>query len=698
MTRLAESLSDLNTELRPVMKYVADKYTEKEYADPEREFYSNRDKANEMIRSGQFPAGASPYWQRGLQRASLKQHGALLTAQLQQGLLMGEDGAEARGSNDPRVVQQFTDKVTQKYIAENLQANGKSLYSSLDMQEIFNPAIEQAGRSVLTAHAIYRVKENQQQYIDLAGASIETLLDEHITDLKETDSDEKRGAAYREAGKKINDVLYDHDTGLVKNGLAPSQGNQLIVDSVVAKALKTGSRAYLDVLDNISVGNGSVARTQYAQAKRLQAEERLTSLQIQEENHQWAQEQRPYQREALHRQVEEWKMQDDRWERERQGWQQQDANKAETEIYRSLMRRTYEGINSSNSRRGVSIINEAIRTAEQVLPEKAESLRSLVAAAHTRQVHQEDDPKTVAQIYLDMGRDPLAFDENRLAREVKAGNLTVSTMRGIFDDLDRKRNNASHPMLRQPEFSEMLHQVQKGALQSPEDEFSASGQLRAATAIADFRDRANDWLATHPKGSAEAFRVYMRSQLEPVIEGANRDYGREVEAERKKQVTEGQRIVGEGQAAHKQKQTEMVKDIKSFTNEVDAAQRQRELERLKQHESQPRIGENAFTQWLRGERKSTFEGPRMGTKTDRFLNWIAGIKQEPEVTAKQEPIKAESFGKLLNAEQRKAVMGVAPGDRRAALVQLLGPLFMQNGESVQDLQREVDRFISKLPK
>ncbi|MGC4097751.1 MAG: hypothetical protein QM706_11600 [Nitrospira sp.] len=251
---------------------------------------------------------------------------------------------------------------------------------------------------------------------------------------------------------------------MVKNGLPPSKGNQLIVDAVTAKAMKTGNRAFLDVLDHVPAGGGVLGTTQTAQAKRLQAEEHLTSRQIQEDNHAWQLEQRPYQREALLRQPEQWAKEDQRWEREQQGWQSQDANRAEGEIFRSLMRRTYEGLNSTDSKRGVKIINDTLHLAEQILPEKAESLRELVAAAHKRSVHSEDDPSTVSRIYLDMSRDPLSFDERRLAKEVKNGNLTVSTMRGIFDDLDRKRSNASHPYLRQPEFTEMLRQVSAGSL------------------------------------------------------------------------------------------------------------------------------------------------------------------------------------------------------------------------------------------
>lgn len=700
MTQLAESLGTLNAELKTSLPKIAQQYSEKEYADAEKSFYENREKANEMIRTGQFPAGASPYWQRGLQRASLKQHGQLLAAQLQQDF-MGEAGSEARASNDPAVVQRFVDSVASKYSAENLRAGDRSLYSALDLQEIFNPAMEQAGKSLLSAHAQYRVNENQQQYVDLAGATVETLLEQHISTLKATDSDEDRARVYREAGVKINDVFYNFDTGLVKNGLAPSKGNQLIVDTITAKAMKTGDRSFLDVLDHVPAGNGaSVGKTQAAQAKRLQAEEHITREEIQRENHRWQLEQRPYQREALHRQAAEFTQQDQRWEKERMSWLETSAGKAEGEILRSLTRRLYEGMDNPDPKKGVAVINDVLKTAKQSLPEKVEVLNELLAVTHQRKAHTQDDPSTVSKIYLDIAKDPLGFDDRRLAREVRNGNLTVGTMRGIFDDLDRKRNNASHPLMRQPEFTEMLHQVGRGSVGSPDDEWSAEGQLRASQAVNAFRDEAQMWIEANPNGSPAAFRQHLRQKVAPVLEMVNKDYGeakakdRETEATKQKQAKEQ---AAKEQAEKKaQEQSQMKADVTNFARSVEEGKRQQELDRLKQHESQPRMNDGEFSRWLRGERVDTHQGPRMDDKTSRFFDWLKGIKQEP-ASQKREPIKAEQFGKLLDEVQRKAVMSATPEERRATLVQLLGGSFMERGQSAEDMRREIDVFLSRLP-
>ncbi|OQW34808.1 MAG: hypothetical protein A4E19_18000 [Nitrospira sp. SG-bin1] len=594
--KLADALSVLNKDLlQPMTAQAAQQYTAKEYADAEKSFWENREKANEMIRSGEFPAGASPYWQRGLQRASLKQHGQLLAAQLHQDFL-GEAGAEARASNDPRVVQSFADKVIQQYSQENLRAGDRSLYSALDLQEIFHPAIEQASKSLLSTHATYRVQENQQQYVDLAGATIETLLEQHLGELQATDDDEERSKAYREAGAKINDVFYNFDTGLVKNGFAPSKGNQLIVDTITAKAMKTGDRSFLDVLDHVPAGNGaSVGKTQYAQAKRLQAEEHITQIQMQQERHRWSLEDRPHEVASKQRQEEDWKKQDERWLRERASWELQDAGRAEHEILRSLTRRVYEGLRRSDSKAGVSIINEAIRSAETMLPEKAEQLRDLVDQFTKHKVDFPEDDLAIAKLRAKISIDPLSVkpaDITALLKNREAKRLTVM---GLYDDLDRAVAHADHPYLRQTEFSEMLHQVQRGAMQSPEDEFSAQGQLRVANATASFRDRAQDWITTHPQGNISAFREHMRAQVAPVIELANREYGIQQDAERKQQADKGKMIVDKTKAA---------------IAERDAKQAQAaEVERKKQErEAQLKQQREIFNQNFKPSGKKTSDG------------------------------------------------------------------------------------------
>lgn len=540
--KLADSLHKLDPEIRKSVQQGVEMYTAEQEAQLVSDFKANRDKWNTAVRSGQVPLGASPHAARAVHRLMLSELADDFQNRATLEFQTGPGGASARSSNNPETVRQFLDSQSQAFRAAHLRDGERDLFSSLDVQDVFDSKQEQFASKLMQHHAQFRVQEVEREITETVSAATSNTIDATFASLSEATPDEIRRAKLREAGDTISDKLYNIDHGAVRNGLPMQKGGDLIVDSIVARAIARQDRSVLELIDHIKRPDGPPLSLVPAHQERIRkAEEHITNLSIQEEAHQWAQEQRPYQREALHRQEGEWQKADQRWAQEVESWNDKTVNKVEGEILRSLTRRVYEGLNTSNSRKGVSIINDAIRQAEVSLPERAESLRGLVAAAHSRKVHVEDNPQVVASIYLQMGKDPLSFDENTLAREVKNGNITVSTMRGIFDDLDRKRTQADHPLVRQPEFKEMLSQVQRGALTSPDDEYSAEGALRLANASSAFRDKAASWIERHPKGGMAEFREYMRDQIEPTIERANRDYGLTKEAKRDEAETEKQR-------------------------------------------------------------------------------------------------------------------------------------------------------------
>lgn len=550
MTQLAESLQTLNKDLSTSLPKIAARWTEEEEAKLISDFQANRQKWNQAVRNGEVPLGASPHAARAVKRLMLSELADSWESSVSLAF-QGPEGAEARESNNPEVMRNFLNDQRQKFYAANLKNGDRDLYEPLDVQEAFQPKLEKATSKLMGAHAQYRVAEVERELVDTVGASVSRTIEDTFATFTPETPDELRQQKLREASQKISSTLYDPDHGAVRNGLPAKKGGDLLVDTIVARAVARQDRSVLDLIDHVERprGEARLADVAHVQQKRVQAEEHITSLQIQAENHAWQQEQRPYQRESLHRQAAEYQQQDARWEQERQSWLEHSAGKADGEILRSLTRRLYEGMDHPDSKRGVQIINDVLKQAKASLPERVEHLNELLAVTHQRKAHTQDDPQTVASIYLQLAKDPLGFDDRRLAREVKNGNLTVSTMRGIWDDLDRKRNNAQHPLMRQPEFGELLHAVGRGALQNPDDEFSAEGQLRASQAIGSFRDSATEWIEKNPQGSAAAFRQYMRAQVAPVIEQANRVFGQEQERLRKKEVEKGSMVVGKTQQA-----------------------------------------------------------------------------------------------------------------------------------------------------
>jgi len=556
LSKLADSLSSIDSSLVQTIPAAYKQYTKQEEAANLADFQANRDKWSAAVRQGTVPLGANPHAARAVHRLMLSELGDEYLSQATQAFQNPAEGPDgdlaraARESSNPQAMRQFLADQQSKFSTANLKNGEKDLYNPLDVQEAYLPKISQSNAALMREHANYRVSEVERELKDTVGATISKAVDQTFEGFTPSMSDEERKQKYQDVSKKIGDVLFNKDHGVMLTGINRKETWDTVVDTIIARALANPDkgRDILDTIDHVNPPDGpALKHIPDVQRKRLQAEEHLTSLEIQQENHQWALEQRPYQRAALERQPEEQRRQDEAYQREREKWAEHAGDKNDDRIYKTLLGRMYQGMDDPDSKRGVQIINEVLRDAKQQVPDRVEALNQLLHVTHQRKVHVEDDPNTVARIYLQMGKNPLGFDENQLAKEVAAGNLSVNTMRGIFDDLDRKRANASHPFMRQPEIHEMIGQVSRGAMQNPADEFSAEGQMRASEAVGAFRDKAAAWIAKNPQGSMPEFTDYMRDQIGPILERTNKDYGFQVDTEAQGQEIRGRKIVGDTQ-------------------------------------------------------------------------------------------------------------------------------------------------------
>lgn len=562
MLKLANSLSQLNGEtLQPMAAMAYQKYSKEEDAKAIADFQANRDKWSEAVRKGEIPVGANPHAARAVKRLML---GELADDFHTQSLMDFQTSSDpeavaARESNNPQAMRQFIAGQQQKFYADNLKNGDKELYDPLDIQDAWVPKAEQTGTALMRAHANYRVAEVERELKDTVGATVSRAVDDTFANFGPHTTDAERKQAYAALSEKINDTMLNKDYGALHTGLDKKQGWDLVTDSIVARALasKDHGRDILESLDSLRRQDGPAFRDiPHVQQKKLQAEEHLTSLEIQQENHAWALQDRPYSVAAKERQVGEWAKQDERWEHEKQGWNQHNAAVADNEIFRSLSRRVYEGLRRPDSKQGVAIINDALRQAEISIPEHAERLRGIADTMTQRRLNVTDDPLVLATTRAKIATDPLSVKPDDLVKLVKTGQINAKTMMQLQDDLDRSVPHAGHPFMRQPEINEMLHQVSRGSLGNPDDEYSAEGQMRVAEATTAFRDEAQAWLEANPKGGAAAFKVYMRSKVEPIIEKANRDYGAGIEKGRSIQEQKGAMVLKKSLEVEQQKQAQ----------------------------------------------------------------------------------------------------------------------------------------------
>ncbi|MGL5918129.1 MAG: hypothetical protein ACRCYM_02680 [Cetobacterium sp.] len=549
LLQLSEALSQLDSDLKPVVAQASQKWITEEEAKGERaRFEQGREKANEMIRKGEIPLGMSPWAERGYKRAHLKEMGTEYYNTVFQAF-QGEAGAAARESNDPAEMQKLLD-TSYKSFSKDWLENGK--FSSLDLQDVFNPAIAQANSNLMRAHADHRVKEVERRYEEHVSTTSTKAMEQALSQLTPEATEEERTIAHKNIAEKLNGLLYDPDTGAVKNGMFPGRGNDLLRESVLNFAKANGDRSAIDVLDHITTKSGaSIANTVQAQAQILAAKEHITAKEIQEENHRWQMEQRPHQRAALQRQPQELAMQDERWKREIEGWSETKQHRAEKDILSASLRRLYEGLDNPNSKEGVKQIDDVMRVAKQFIPDKVEHLEQILHVTSQRRTSVPDDKGVWAATYKELLADPMNFDETSLL--AKSKGLSQESIKFFIHEAQRLQGHAGHRFMRHPEVSEMLGQISRGALQNKEDEFGAEGPLRQSQAMASFRDRAAIFIKKNPEASQEEFNEYLRDQMKPILERVNPDFGKAQQVLRDKEVAKGQMVVEKTSAAIKQR-------------------------------------------------------------------------------------------------------------------------------------------------
>ena len=668
--QLSAALAQIEPTLRNVAAVTAKEYSDEEYAKAYADFMANREKWNSLIKAGKIPEGLSPYYTRGLQRASLKQLGSEYLATMENAFY-GPEGAEARASNDPNKMTALLGKVQEKFTKENLQGpNGDRRYSDLDIHEVFNPLAEQGYQRMLQTHAAYRVKERELEAEAAVSTQFGQVLDGIIEEKIQYEDRDKHKNFYTYSAKRLNDILYNEDTGFVKNGMPGTKANQLMVDTVVAKMMASGDRSVGEVLQYVTnKGGASVAKTQYAISKLQAAEEHIAAQEIQKEHFRAWKEDRPFHLQSQQHTQQSWSREDERYQRELDQYQHSQGKIATEEVVKTFERRIFEGLRR-NADEGVKIIDAVMRELEIVDPKEAAHMKGVIHTLTKQKSDYEDDPLTVALLRTDMSSNPLAFNQRRLVAAVEEHKLKSSTFMQMMDDLERNRQNGDHPLLRQKFFFDMMDGVKKGSLKNAGDEYGAEGAMRAASANADLRDLALAWIEDNPGGSQAKFNLYIREQFPKVLERNNPEYAQD------KQRTE-----------EKAAQKEQIKKAEEKQRQLNEQDRQdAEKAKKKPEDAKPADKPAASEKTDEGRKQGEITlVPRSKPLTVNHLRTLLTTDEKIEIGNLQK--------QFLNPGTEKPISESRVKDR---VMEILKPYYKSNGQSSAELAEGVDQFMTQL--
>jgi hypothetical protein len=566
MLKLAESLGALEPVSQALFQRGFDGYTKGLEAEGEAEFNKdrlelNREEWNKKVREG-LPPGANPWHERGYRRSALKQMSEDFFNDTHNAFY-GEEGAEARNSNDPKVMQKFLQDQEKKL------REGLGSASPLDIQEVLNPSLSQHNQSLMRTHAAYRVSEREKDFEAQASARITQFATDGLKELGPEMGPNERAFHLKDIATKINGVLYDPDTGYVVNGGqsptnrpkgVPSKGNEILINSLKAVAIREKNPAVLEILDHITNKDGApISKTQAGILAIESTEEHITAQKEREVrfNH-WVKGLPHEERQREHTE-QTWARQDVEWQRKADEFKKQEVANATEKMQEHYTKGLYAALRRSvtDPKGGQERIDAILQDAEQSFPKVAEHLHSLVHTSMKQRVDYEDNPMEVAKIRVEMSRNPLGFKAGRLQQLVESKQLTVRTMMQLADDLERNQQRGDHPYMEQPDFVHMIGKVEQMAITDDSGEGKTVASLeRGVNAMGEFRDKAQEWIEKNPNGSVASFRNYMREQIDPIVQRNNPEHKKAVTAEGNKQASRGEAVVKKSQEQFQQKELE----------------------------------------------------------------------------------------------------------------------------------------------
>ena len=648
LMQLSDALSALEPRLQQTARIFARDEIEFHAGEAAKTHLEHRDVWAQHTRNGTIPVGANPFFIKELHRLQLTDLGREYQTEMHNAFY-GKEGALARESDNPAEVSKLIGVIQERFVNTKLKnEKGQFLYSGLDLQEVFLPAAEQASKQMQRTHAVHRVKQREEDAELLGGKYVTELLDAVHLNTTEYASNTDRTQVLSSYGEAINEFY----KRLYRNGYNPTKGNALIVESVVAKAIETGNRDILDVLDHIKTKGGVLGKTKDAVTKRTAAEEHITSKVIQAEHFEEFMQNRWFRQLQQDRTLQSYQREDARYIEEQNRLKRDEGERAADLLVKTYENRIFDGLRRPD---GDKVIEDAMRQLELLDTDAAIRMKNAVRTIMASKADYPDDPGVLAQIRLDMLKDPTSFNMQRLVDAVGQRTIKTSTFLQLADDLSKERTQGEDPFLRQAGYTKLLNLVQTGAMKGSEGTpASTERSVIAAEAIGAFRDEALAWKQANPNGTLQQFNVYMRSRVKEVLEQADPEFKKENDQATRREFEKRQVLLAEREQ-----------------DRLDAEDARLEAER-KARKNQP---------------EAKGKTPKAKPQTKTSANIPAKIKELIDTLTKEQKVEL--------VDLKREVTDHHSEDRlRKRVLDIFRPIYTKNNRPINELTKDVNAFMS----
>jgi len=235
---LQKVLATLDSSLSPTLRKESRKAAQREFDEGEELFQKTRTDFAEAVRTGQIPAGASPFVRRGYRASQLHVLGATYNVELQRAL----EHSNLHEVDNPAEVEQFIQAFNEKFA----QANNLEGLPDREVHQVFRPLAKAANdrfRAKQAADNIEFVEEKRFR-------SFEAELHLALTQGRFTGPE---GSASADA-KNVSQWLQARAQEMYEEGLDYKLIERSILSAVGETAMQRGSIGVGGLLNGISIG------------------------------------------------------------------------------------------------------------------------------------------------------------------------------------------------------------------------------------------------------------------------------------------------------------------------------------------------------------------------------------------------------------------------------------------------------------
>ncbi len=209
----------------------------------------NRAALKKAVDAGEIPLARNPWFMQGARQQVYRLQGETFDRDLREAYA----GSDARNEDD---IAEFVGAYTQKYMEDN-QADP----SDPEMASILTPAIERSQANLFAHHRAERDRAAEQAVVENTDREIGLLLDRS----------EELATTPEVAGPMIQQILDEN----YKNGLSGTVSNEIAAKAIARKAELSLDPSFLDTLDNINTGSGTLGQIGWVKDLRHDTESKI---------------------------------------------------------------------------------------------------------------------------------------------------------------------------------------------------------------------------------------------------------------------------------------------------------------------------------------------------------------------------------------------------------------------------------------